>query len=393
VEERPVVLVVGATGTHGRTGTTVVDRLIADGCGVRVLARSNDERAAVPRTRGASTVIGDLHDRSTTVPAVDGVAAVYFTHPIDAGVISAAANFASALGESGQRPHVVVMSMAASPHASRGRLGQARVVAEELLMSAGLNPTILSVGALFHENVLLLHAQSICDHGVISNSFGSARVPWIAATDAGELAVQQLLEPAPSSPVVTYPPGGGLLGHGEIAKIISAETRRSVEYPPLAYQQWRETIEAQARSGQPSALKPAMAQHISALGGGFASGKAPAVPANPQMLATTLGRAPTTFTEFVQAPRRIRRRSRVAAIERDRHRRRWPHRRCRAAARGFARCTPSGRTAAGSGPVPSPYCWATTWFSSLLVGADPNQRSSAPRNPSTSPTSSATQAM
>lgn len=300
VEERPVVLVIGATGTHGRTGTTVVDQLIAQSRGVRVLAHSDDERAAALRTRGASTMIGDLHDRSTIVPAVDGVAAVYFTYPVDAGVISAAANFASALAESGQRPHVVVMSMAASSHASPSRLGQAQVVAEELLMWAGLNPTILRVGALFHENVLLLHAQSICDHGVISNSFGSARVPWIAATDAGELAVQELLKPAPSSPVVTYPPGAELLSHGEIAEIIFAETGRSVEYRPLAYQQWRETIEAQARSGQPSALNAAMAQHISALGAGFASGKAPAVPADPQTLATTLGHAPTTFTEFVR---------------------------------------------------------------------------------------------
>ncbi|HUO40384.1 MAG TPA: NAD(P)H-binding protein [Mycobacterium sp.] len=147
---------------------------------MRVLARRDDERAAALRTRGASTVIGDLHDRSTIVPAVDGVAAVYFTYPIDTGVVSAAANLASALVESGQRPHVVVMSMAASSHASPSRLRQAQAVAEELLMWAGLNPTILRVGALFHENVLLLHvlhAQSIFDHGVISNSFGSARVP------------------------------------------------------------------------------------------------------------------------------------------------------------------------------------------------------------------------
>ena len=119
---QPKVLVIGATGKHGSTGAIVVDRLISQGRDVRVLTRTDGERVDALRRRGAEAVVGDLHDRSTLSAAVqDGarLSAVYFTYPIAAGVIPAAANLASVLVESGQRPHVVVMSMAVTQTAGR----------------------------------------------------------------------------------------------------------------------------------------------------------------------------------------------------------------------------------------------------------------------------------
>src|ERR1700751_4408114 len=99
--EAPPILVIGATGRHAGTGTTVVDRLLSRGRPVRALVHSEDERAGELRRRGATTVVGDLHDRASLVAAVNGVSAVYFTYPIAAGVISAAANLASVLVDAG----------------------------------------------------------------------------------------------------------------------------------------------------------------------------------------------------------------------------------------------------------------------------------------------------
>jgi uncharacterized protein YbjT (DUF2867 family) len=299
---QPNVLVIGATGTHGRTGSAVVDGLLAHGRSVRVLTRTDDDRAAALRERGASTVIGDLHDRKTLRPAVDDVAAVYFTYPIAAGVVPAAANLASVVVESGLRPHLVVMSMAPSSHDHPSRLGQAQAVAEEILSWAGLNPTILRVAALFHENVVALHGQSIRDQGVITNSFGAGKPPWIGGRDAAELAVRQLLLPAPSAAKVTYPAGAEVLSHSEIAKIISAEIGRHVEYRPISDRDWRQMIETQAAASV-SPLNAAMAQHISAIGAGFAGGSGPALRPDPDALAEMIGRRPTTFAEFVREHR------------------------------------------------------------------------------------------
>jgi uncharacterized protein YbjT (DUF2867 family) len=298
---QPDVLVIGATGRHGSTGATVVDRLIGQGRNVRVLTRTNNERAEALRHKGASTVIGDLHDRSTLPAAVDGVSAVYFTYPIAPGVIPAAANLASVLVELGQQPHVVVMSMAVSSHDHPSALGRAQTIAEEIVIWAGLNPTVLRVAALFHENVLILHRESIRQHGVITNSFGTGRAPWIGGQDAAELAVHQLLQPPPPTPVVSYPPGGEALSHAEIAEIISAQTGQKVEYQPISHERWRDMIASQADSDGPVNL--GMAQHISIIGAGFASGNAPVMPADPDALATSLGHPPTTFAQFVRKHR------------------------------------------------------------------------------------------
>jgi uncharacterized protein YbjT (DUF2867 family) len=299
-----MVLVIGATGKHGNTGAIVVDRLISQGRHVRVLARTDGERVDALRQRGAEPVFGDLHDRSTLCAAIQGEAplsAVYFTYPIAAGVIPAAANLASALVESGQRPHVVVMSMAASSHDHPSKLGGAQAVAEEIFTWAGLNPTILRVAALFHENMLILHAESIRNDRVIANSFGSARVPWIGGRDAAELAVQHILRPSPSAPAVSYPAGAEVLSHAEIAEIISAETGQKIQYRSISYEHWRGIIDSHANDSGP--VNSAMAQHISIIGASFAAGKAPVRSADPDALAATLGHPPTTFTEFVRQHR------------------------------------------------------------------------------------------
>jgi uncharacterized protein YbjT (DUF2867 family) len=226
---------------------------------------------------------------------------VYFTYPIAAGVIPAAANLASVLVESGQRPHLVVMSMATSSHSHPSELGCDRAVAEEIFVWAGLNPTILRVAALFHENVLILHAESIRNEGVIANSFGSAKVPWLGGRDAAELAVHHLLQPPPSTPAVSYPAGAEALSHAEIADIISAETGQKIQYRSISHQQWRGIIESHANGDGP--VNTAMAPYISIVGAGFAAGKAPLVSPDPDALAAALGHRPATFTEFVREHR------------------------------------------------------------------------------------------
>ena len=302
---QPKVLVLGATGKHGNTGEVIVDRLIRQGRDVRVLTRAAEgKRVDVLREKGAEVVVGDLHDRSSLLPAVQcetALSAVYFTYPIAAGVVPAAANLASVLLESGQRPHLVVMSMGTSDRNHPSQMGRDRAVSEEIFSWAGLNPTILRVAALFQENVLILHAESIRNDAKFANSFGSAQVPWISGRDAAELAVHHLLQPPPSSPTVSYPGGAEVLSHAEIAEIISAETDREIHFQSISHQQWCGIIESHANDEGP--VNRAMAPYISIVGAGFSTGKAPLVPPDADALAAALGRRPTTFTEFVRENR------------------------------------------------------------------------------------------
>ena len=294
------ILVIGATGRHGGTGTTVVDRLLSRGRPVRALVRTEDDRADGLRRRGATTVVGDLHDRASLVAAVDGVSAVYFAYPIAAGVIPAAANLASILVAAGSSAHVVVMSMAVSSLDSPSRLGQAQAVAEEIFIWAGLNPTVLRFGGLFHENVLVLHAASIRDNGLIANSFGEGPAPWIGGADAAEITVAHLLAPRPAATQISYPPPAESINHEEVARIIAAETGRPVRYEHIPAATWRSELEIAGESDPTSPINTAMAQHISTIGAALSKRAEPIIAPDPHALTTMLNRPPTPFADFVR---------------------------------------------------------------------------------------------
>ena len=294
------ILVIGATGRHGGTGATVVDRLLSRGRSVRALVRTEDDRADGLRRRGATTVVGDLHDRASLVAAVDGVSAVYFAYPIAAGVIPAAANLASVLVAAGSSAHVVVMSMAVSSLDSPSRLGQAQAVAEEIFIWAGLNPTVLRFGGLFHENVLVLHSASIRDNGLIANSFGEGPAPWIGGADAAEITVAHLLAPRPAATQISYPPPAESINHEEVARIIAAETGRPVRYEHIPAATWRSELEIAGESDPTSPINTAMAQHISTIGAAMSKRAEPIIAPDPHALTTMLNRPPTPFADFVR---------------------------------------------------------------------------------------------
>ena len=294
------ILVIGATGRHAGTGTTVVDRLLSRGRPVRALVHTDDARADGLRRRGATTVVGDLHDRASLVAAVKDVSAVYFTYPVAAGVISAAANLASVLVDAGASGHLVVMSMAVSSLDSPSRLGQAQAVAGEIFIWAGLNPTVLRFGGLFHENVLLLHETTIRESGLIANSFGEAPAPWIGGADAAEFAVAHLLTPPPASALISYPPPAEAINHAEVARIISTETGRPVRYEHISAATWRKELEIAGESDPASPINTAMAQHISTIGAALSKRSEPLIAPDPDALTTMLNRPPTPFADFVR---------------------------------------------------------------------------------------------
>src|SRR5262252_6888797 len=225
------VLIFGATGRHGGTGARVIERLKAAGRSVRAVVRTDDERAEHLRQSGVRTMAGNMHDRRTLVPALEGVSSVYVAYPVAAGVALALANVASVIHEQGSSPHDVINSHGTVALISPSGISREFAIGEELLVRLGINVTVLRVSAFFYENVLLAHSGTIRETGVFANCFGDSRPPWISATDAADLFAVALLEPSTyaGSPIV-YPPGYERLSHREIADIISEETGRDVRY-------------------------------------------------------------------------------------------------------------------------------------------------------------------
>lgn len=294
-------LVIGAGGRHGGTGSHVVRRLRAQRHAVRVLVRTDDERARHLRELGAEIVVGDLQDQRTLHAAVRDAGAVYFTYPVAPGIVQAAANLAAAIRSAGTAPRLIVMSMAVAAADNPSGLGRAQWAAEEVLGWAGLEPVILRFAALFYENIPLLHAESIRRTGTFANSFGDAVVPWISGLDAAGFAVTALTDPARYPRGTThYPPGAAAHSHADIAALIGTETGIPVRFTPISAEQWRRDIENLAHRG--TSLNAAMAQHISSIGAVFA-GLPATPPADPAALTEAIGHPPQTFADHLREHR------------------------------------------------------------------------------------------
>jgi uncharacterized protein YbjT (DUF2867 family) len=298
-----LILVTGATGRHGGTGAYVARRLRQEGHQVRVLVRTQDERSAALEADGFDVRVGDLRDRSTLLPAMEGVEQATFCFPVDSGIVEAAASFISALRKVSPDARVVVMSMMAAQDSSPSHLGRAAWLAEEIMALGGTKVCVLRVAALFYENLLILHRDSIQAQGVIRNCFGDTKMPWISGEDAAELMVAALLHPERfGEQSVCYPRGEVLLSHKQIADVLSEELGREISFENISADQWRKELGDLSQRGHP-VVNQDMAKHITALAVAFAARSAEQTATATGSVAALIGRDALQFREFVRRTR------------------------------------------------------------------------------------------
>jgi NAD(P)H dehydrogenase (quinone) len=96
----PKILVTGATG---RTGSAVVDELLAKGVPVRALVHSKDARSAALERKGAETVVADMFDLDQLLAAMHGTQRAYYLPFYDPYLIQSAATIAIAAQEANER--------------------------------------------------------------------------------------------------------------------------------------------------------------------------------------------------------------------------------------------------------------------------------------------------
>ena len=258
--ETAPVFVTGATGRHGATGATVARELLARGVPVRALVRADDDRADTLRAAGAEVVVGDLHDQRSYVDALAGVRSAYFTYPVRAGAVDAAANFAAA-ARAANLPKVVIMSAVIARLDHPSPFARAQRLAEDVLSWAGVPCLSLRIVGFFLENLPLLHRADVMRDGLLRSTFSDMPLPWIAGDDAGKLAVAALLDPqAFGDDAVVYPAGTQLLSQSDIARELGRHIGRAVRTDTIPKEEWRERL--RALSLEDDRITEFMAEHI-----------------------------------------------------------------------------------------------------------------------------------
>ncbi len=269
-----VVLVSGATGSVGRH---VVDGLLARGCAVRALTR-RPETAGLPA--GVEVVGGDLSDREAVSVAAEGADRMFlFPAPdLDAGLAAA---------RSAGVEHVVVLSSLAVLEEVPDASTRMHRAVEDAVVASGLAHTFVRPGAFMTND--LAWAREIRAAGTLSTAYPDASMAPVAEQDIARVAVAALVDPA-AVPATVEMTGPESLSIRARAAAIATVTGGSIEVVELTPEQAREQM-AQVMG----------ADAIDIILGHLAA--APTVALTVPAPATTLGRAATTYRDWVAGHR------------------------------------------------------------------------------------------
>ena len=233
-----MILLAGGTG---RLGTVLAARLTGHGLAVRVLTR-DPARAGHLTALGVQVATGDVRDRASLAPAVEGagviVSAVHgFTGP---GGVSPAtvdyqgnANLIDAARATGAE--LVLMSVAGAAADSPMELFRMKHAAEEHLQASGVRWTIVRATAFFELWIHVLSQTAAHSGRPLVFGRGDNPINFVSVTDVAALAEHAVTDPATRGRILQIGGPENLTFNQLAAAIQAAAGRTSAprHVPPL----------------------------------------------------------------------------------------------------------------------------------------------------------------
>jgi uncharacterized protein YbjT (DUF2867 family) len=233
------VLITGATGA---TGKNAIVRLRALNIPVRALVHRQDERSAELTALGAEVVEGDLTDLNAVSDAMEGISIAYFVYPIQVpGLLDATAYFVQAALEQ-HVVHIVNMSQRTARRHSPSHAAQNHWISERVFDNSDIPVTHLRP-TLFAEWLYYFSAEIKNNNRLIS-PFSGARYAPIAGEDIGRVIAAVIADPATHAGKTYELYGPEELTQMEVAKILSEESGRQIDYVPLESGVFGEVLKA-----------------------------------------------------------------------------------------------------------------------------------------------------
>lgn len=281
---KPLILVTGATG---KTGEPVVRRLLEKGYPVRAFVRSLDEQRL--EEFGAEIITGDFQDLNSLRAAMKDVKRVYFCYPPFDGLLKAATDVAIAARDEGVEGLVNMSQISAREHTTSALAFQ-HWQSEQVFDWAGIGASHINP-TFFAEDLYLFTGATIAEEGKMYLPFGDGLHAPVAAEDIASVVVGILEDPATHVGRRHFITGPRNMTMHEVARALSAELGRTVQYVDLPIEQWA-TILVE-RAGFPEFP----ASHLAAVAQDHKDGVFSGVT---DVVETVGGRRPTSLQEFVR---------------------------------------------------------------------------------------------
>jgi len=234
---KPLILV---TGAAGKTGSPVAEQLIERGYPVRALVRRLDERSKRLSELEAEVVQGDFLDIPSLEAAMKGVKRVYFCYPPTDKLLDATINIAIASKREGIEG-LVNMSQISARETAQSKLAYHHWQSEQIfdwanIGASHINPTF------FAEDLYLFTGKSIASEGKMYLPFGEGKHAPVSAEDIARVVVGILEDPKPHVGQRYIITGLKNMNMVEIAKVLSKQLGKVVEYVDLPLDNWRQVL-------------------------------------------------------------------------------------------------------------------------------------------------------
>ena len=271
------------TGAGGKTGKAVLDALAGQDEPVRAWVRRPEQADGLTC---ADWIAGDMRDAPLWAAACKGVRAIYHIcpnlHPEEVTICQLALDAAVRAGAEHFVYHSVLHPQTSPmPHHWR------KLQSEEAILASGLPFTILQPCA-YMQNVLA-YWPSITGQGIYPVPYAlDARLSLVDLQDVAAAAARVVTEAGHAGAIYELA-GPQPLSQTETAGLLAAALGRPVTGQRVEWDKWQ--ADARQRGMGDEAIETLLAM--------FRYYDRHGLVGNPNVLGWLLGRAPTTFTEFV----------------------------------------------------------------------------------------------
>ena len=191
----------------------------------------------------------------------------FFCYPLADGLLQATTNLCVVARETNVRAIANVSIMLAAPD-QPSPIARDHWLSENIFDWAGVRPIHLR-GAFFFENILRFARAGIQEEDKIFFPFGEgdAKLAWVGCKDLANISAAILAEPEEHVGKTYEVTGESILSIKDIARAMSAEFGRNIEYQNQALPEWLERVKETLVGNDK------LRAHVSMLGRVFGSGR------------------------------------------------------------------------------------------------------------------------